>query len=72
MEHPDLRLMYLQAERQIEQQKREHARTLMAPGPLSTIRALTGNALIALGTRIAPAPRALPTVPVRPRLATGR
>jgi hypothetical protein len=73
MQHPDLVMMYRDLQATIDRQQAAHTLRLPAPGPLSTARAIAGNALIALGTRIAPAPR--PTVvrgAARPALATGR
>jgi hypothetical protein len=70
-QHPDLVMMYQQTKTELDLQRAARNPRVPAPGPLSTIRALTGNALIALGTRIAPAPR--PTVIRRaPRPALAR
>jgi hypothetical protein len=73
MQHPDLVMMYQQTQAALDRQQAAHAHRLPTPGPLSTARAIAGNALIALGTRIVPAPRPIVTrIPARPALATGR
>jgi hypothetical protein len=56
MQHPDLMIMIAESKR-IEQCRRPQLPPDRHPSPLSTLRAHTGNALIALGTRIIPAPR---------------
>jgi hypothetical protein len=57
MQHPDLVMMIHESMVQEEQRKAALPHPVDQPGPLSTLRAVTGNALIALGTRIAPASR---------------
>lgn len=57
MQHPDLIIMIHEQMVAEESRKAALPRTRTQPGGLSTVRAVTGNALIALGTRIAPAPR---------------
>ena len=71
-QHPDLVLMYRDYEETIDHQRAAHNHRLPAPGPLSTLRALMGNALIALGTRIAPTPHPATSGSVRPALASSR
>lgn len=75
MEHPDLRLLCLGTERALAEQQRDLDLARRAhlslnrgarPSRLATARAFVGNTLIALGTRIAPAPSA------HPALAPGR
>ena len=70
-QHPDLVMMYQSTKADLDRQRAARNPRVSAPGPLSTVRALAGNALIALGTRIAPPPR--PTViRTRPALAPVR
>lgn len=72
-QHPDLVMMYHDMKTALDRQQAAHTHRLPTPGPLSTARAIAGNALIALGTRIAPAPRPTIVRPVtRPALAPGR
>ena len=69
-QHPDLVMMYQRTKADLDRQQAARHPHVPSPGPLSPLRAVAGNALIALGTRIAPAPR--PTVvrqPARPALA---
>lgn len=69
-EHPDLIMMYHRSQAEADRMKAARNPRQPTPGLLSTVRALAGNSLISLGTRIAPAPR--PTVirhPARPALA---
>ena len=54
MEHPDLHLMIQRADAAASNATRSPHQTA-STGPLSTLRASTGNALIVLGMRIAPA-----------------
>ncbi len=68
-QHPELMMMIQRT--QVEADHLQAARNPRQPSPglLSTARALAGNSLIALGTRITPAPR--PIVirrPARPAL----
>lgn len=68
MHHPDLIMLMHESMQRAEATRRLAHRPRRDPlGPLSTPRAVIGNALIALGTRIAPAPRA-PLTPAMPRL----
>lgn len=71
-QHPDLVMMYQDMQATLDRQRAAHTHQLPAPGPLSTARAIAGNALIALGTRIAPRPRPTVSGSVRPALAPGR
>ena len=69
-QHPDLMMMYQRAREEADRLQAAHNPRQPSPGLLSTVRALAGNSLIALGTRIAPSPR--PIVirrPARPALA---
>jgi hypothetical protein len=70
MQHPELVMMYQRMQAEIDRHQTARNPRQPSSGPLSTVRAIAGDALIALGTRIAPAPR--PTVirtPARPALA---
>ena len=71
MQHPDLTLMIHESMRRDQEQQNALPRVHDQLGPISTVRALMGNALIGLGTRIKPMPRKRPptTIPVLP-LAT--
>jgi hypothetical protein len=70
MQHPDLIMLMHESTQRAEAVKRAtvrpHADRL---GPISTARAVIGNALIALGTHIAPAPRRAPLTTAVPRLS---
>ena len=57
MQHPDLVMMYQRTEADLDRQQASRNPRVPSPGPLSPLRAVAGNSLIALGTRIAPAPR---------------
>jgi hypothetical protein len=73
MQHPDLIIMIHEQKVAEESRKAALPRTRTQLGPVSTVRAVTGNALIALGTRIAPRQRPLTstiTIPVSARAAT--
>ena len=74
MQHPDLVIMIHEQMVAEENRKAALPRTPSQLGPLSTVRAVTGNALIALGTRIAPASRRPRTesitIPVSARAVT--
>jgi hypothetical protein len=72
MQNPDLIILYHETQERLDRQQAAHTHHVPAPGPLSTARAIAGNALIALGTRIAPASRPAITTPIRPTLAAGR
>jgi hypothetical protein len=66
-QHPDLVMMYQRTKADLDRQRAARNPRVATPGPLSTLRVIAGDALIALGTRIAPAPR--PTVARRPARA---
>lgn len=69
-QHPDLVMMYQRTRADLDRQQAARNPRVPTPGPLSTLRAMAGYTLIALGTRIAPAPR--PTArrhPAGPALA---
>jgi hypothetical protein len=74
--HPELVIMIHDSMRQEENMKASLPRTNDQLGPISSVRAVTGNALIAIGTRIAPAPRRrtltgpLPKAPVTVKAGT--
>lgn len=60
MQHPELTMLIHDA-MMLDRRRQSVLETHQdIPGSLSTVRALVGNALIAIGTRIVPAPR--PTV----------
>ncbi len=69
-QHPDLVMMYNQTKAELDRQQAARNPRQPSQGPLSNLSGIAGNALIALGTRIAPAPRPIVTrQPVRPALA---
>lgn len=68
-QHPDLMMMYQRAQAEVDRLQAAHNPRQPSSGLLSTVRALAGNSLISLGTRIAPAPRPIVTRrPARPAL----
>lgn len=62
MQHPELTMLIHDSVQREKKRSALIARPREQTGPVTTLRALMGNTLIALGTRIAPAPR--------PRLAS--
>lgn len=61
MQHPDLTMMIHESMRREQEEQAALPRVHDELGPVSTVRALMGNALIGLGTRIKPVPRQRPT-----------
>ena len=70
MHHPELTMMIAASKRIVRDARPQPPRT-DHPGPLTTVRARMGNALIALGTRIAPPSQPATMRLPRPRPATG-
>jgi len=73
MQHPDLTLMIHESLQRDNEARASRPRLHDQLGPMSTFRALMGNGLIILGTRIKPAPRTRPipaTMPGMPLAAS--
>ena len=60
MQHPDLTMMIHESMQRDDRRRAALPRVHDQLGPISTVRALAGNALISLGSRITPAPRPRP------------
>ena len=57
MQHPELTMLIHDSMQRDKARAAAMARPRVQTGPITTLRALMGNTLISLGTRIAPAPR---------------
>lgn len=57
MQHPDLTMMIHESMQRVTEERAALPRVHDQLGPISTLRALMGNCLIGLGTRIKPATR---------------
>jgi hypothetical protein len=72
-QNPNLVMMYRDMDEAVARQQAIHAHRLPASATWPMARAIVGNALIALGTRIAPVPRPmLPGAAVQPAAAPGQ
>jgi hypothetical protein len=70
---PELVIMYREVEEAVRRQQALHQHRLPARNHWPVVRAIAGNALIALGTRISPMPRPmLPGAAVQPAAAPGQ
>jgi hypothetical protein len=70
MQHPDLIMLMHESTQRADAVKQSTVRPHVDRlGPISTTRAVIGNALITLGTHIAPAPRRAPLSAAVPRLS---
>lgn len=70
--NPELVLMYREMEESVRREQARHQHRLPAQSRWPNVRAFAGKALIALGTRITPAPRpTLPVATVQPAIAPG-